>query len=253
MGRLRRRAVQLFLAVLAASALAACGSSDPGPIQAGPGDGVHSAHHHKHKKKHKHSGKHHHHHAKHTHSQRSGSGSGSGGSAGGSGGSGGGGGSSGSGGNGGGSGSGGSGGSGGGGGGSGSGGGSGGGGSGGGGGTHSSSPPRPPSTTTITVTPDSGLKDAQFVDVVGTNFTPDERLVIIECVDHGEQTGPSDCRVSGAKFLRANGSGHVERSIRVYEKINGQTCGSPTPCLVTVSPPSQASHTDEADQQIFFA
>ena len=131
----------------------------------------------------------------------------------------------------------------------------GGGGRGGGGGarTHSSSPAPPPSTTSITVTPDSGLSDGQFVHVVGTHFSPDERLVIIECVDHGESTGPSDCEVPHARFVRADGSGTVDRTFRVFEKIGKQTCGSPTPCLLTVSPPDQSSHADEADQQIFFA
>ena len=82
MGGLRARAMQTVLALLAAAVLAACGSSDPGPIQAGPGDGVQSSQHNgKHHHKHKHHGKkkHHHKHAtKHHHGGGSSGGNGGG-------------------------------------------------------------------------------------------------------------------------------------------------------------------------------
>jgi hypothetical protein len=243
MGGRRARAVRTVLALLAAAVLAACGSSDPGPVQAGPGDGVHSSQHNgKHHHKHKHHGKKKHHHkhgTKHHHSTGSSGGNGGngggdsgGGSNGGAGGQHGGGGNGGGGHHG--------------------GGGHGGGWHHGGGGSPSSSAPPPPSGTSISVTPNSGLKNGQFVNVVGSHFTAGERLVMIECVDHGEATQPSDCQVQGARFVRADGSGTVERSFRVVAKIGKQTCGSPTPCLLTVSPPDQSNHADEADEQIFF-
>jgi hypothetical protein len=252
MSGLRARAVRVVLVVLAVAALAACGSSSPAPIQAGPGNGQQSGQHTGHHNKRKHGGKHHHKHNSEQHATHhhgggnGGSGNGGGSATGGSHHSGGG--------NGGGSGNGG--------GGNGGGGNAGGGGhhggghhhGGGNGGGHSSSPPPPPANSpSVTVTPSSGLNNAQSVHVVGSNFKPNEQLVVIECVDHGNSTGPSDCNVPHAKFTKSGASGGIDQMLQVYAKVKGQTCGSPLPCIVSVAPPSQTNHADEADENISFA
>jgi hypothetical protein len=91
------------------------------------------------------------------------------------------------------------------------------------------------------------------VHVVGSKFKPNEQLVVIECVDHGNSTGPSDCNVPHAKFTKSSASGGIDQMLQVYATVKGQTCGSPLPCIVSVAPPSQSSHADEADENISFA
>jgi hypothetical protein len=88
----------------------------------------------------------------------------------------------------------------------------------------------------LSVTPDSGLTSGQKVRYTASGFKADDMLAVSECIDHGVHTSASDCNVLGT--TSANGSGTAAGTATVVSHPVGSvdaTCGSPTPCLLSVS------------------
>ena len=106
----------------------------------------------------------------------------------------------------------------------------------------------------ITLRPSSGLRDGELVQVLGTGFSPNEALQVIECADKGAKTGPGDCDLGGTLSATSDASGRVSAQLRVSRGpfgINKIVCGVPINCLVSVTQAS-LSPTEEADTPITF-
>ena len=122
-------------------------------------------------------------------------------------------------------------------------------------GAPSSSHSVAPSGPRITVTPSSGLAATQTVTIVGAGYDPNTTIIAVECVDMGNSTGASDCNInlfSLPKGFKPNADGTFTTTLQVKKTFSGHTCGSPTPCLVSVNP-AKDSTVDQADQEIYFA
>lgn len=108
---------------------------------------------------------------------------------------------------------------------------------------------------TATVTPSTGLKDKQLVQVAGSGFTPQEALQVIECADKGNATGPGDCNLASMQSVVSDTSGHVRAQLQVLRGPfggNSIVCGPKQRCLVSVTQAALVP-TEEADVPIQFA
>jgi hypothetical protein len=118
----------------------------------------------------------------------------------------------------------------------------------------STSSARPAPSPVITLRPSAGLSDGELVQVVGTGFSPNEALQVIECADKGTKTGPGDCDLGGILNATSDASGRVTAQLRVRRGpfgINKIVCDLPLRCLLSVTQAS-LSPTEEADAPITF-
>jgi hypothetical protein len=106
----------------------------------------------------------------------------------------------------------------------------------------------------LTVTPSTGLKSPATVQVKATGFSPNEALVVTQCANKGNSTGPGDCNLAGVQMVTANSAGQVQTQMSVIKGpfgANHIVCSSTQTCLVSVTPVS-ASPNQEADAPISF-
>jgi hypothetical protein len=107
----------------------------------------------------------------------------------------------------------------------------------------------------LTVTPSTGLKSPATVQVTASGFSPGAPLVVTQCANKGNATGPADCNLAGIKSVTANSAGQITTQMTVIKGpfgANGIVCSSSNSCLVSVSP-ATPSPTQEADAPISFA
>jgi len=106
-----------------------------------------------------------------------------------------------------------------------------------------------------TVTPATGLKDKQLVQVTGSGFTPQEALQVVECADKGTATGPGDCNLTAMQSVVSDTSGQVHAQVQVLQGPfggNNIVCGPKQRCLISVTQ-ATLTPTEEADVPIQFA
>jgi hypothetical protein len=106
----------------------------------------------------------------------------------------------------------------------------------------------------LTVTPSQGLTSPATVQVTATGFSPGAMLVVTQCANKGNATGPGDCNVAGIQTVTANSSGQVTTRMTVIKGpfgANHIVCSSSPGCLVSVSP-ATPSPNQEADAPISF-
>jgi hypothetical protein len=106
----------------------------------------------------------------------------------------------------------------------------------------------------VTITPSSGLKTGQVVQVSGSGFSPNESLVINECADKGQSTGPGDCNLTALTPTMSDAAGKVSAEFTVTAGpfgANNIVCSATLACLVSVSQASP-SPTEEADVTLQF-
>jgi ABC-type glycerol-3-phosphate transport system substrate-binding protein len=128
-----------------------------------------------------------------------------------------------------------------------------------------SSPPptttAPPAASTapggqhLTVTPSQGLKSPATVQVTASGFSPGASLVVTQCANKGNATGPGDCNLADIRTVTANSTGQIATQFTVVKGpfgTNHIVCGSSQSCLVSVNP-ATTSPTQEADAPISFA
>jgi hypothetical protein len=107
----------------------------------------------------------------------------------------------------------------------------------------------------LTVTPSTGLKSPATVQVMATGFSPNEALVVTQCANKGNSTGPGDCNLAGVQMVTANSAGQVQTQMSVIKGpfgANHIVCSGTQTCLVSVTP-ATPSPTQEADAPISFA
>jgi len=108
---------------------------------------------------------------------------------------------------------------------------------------------------TMTVTPSTGLKDAQVVHVVGKGFTPGATRGVIECADKGDATGAGDCDLGGIKTAAAAADGTVTLDYPVKKGpfgSNNIVCSATVKCLLSMNDLS-AAPKELATENISFA
>ena len=90
----------------------------------------------------------------------------------------------------------------------------------------------------VTVTPNSGLVDAQSVDVSASGYTADTQLAVIECTTGA--TSQDDCDLSTLAYASSDASGNVSTTYAVFREIfpasnqAGLDC-APSNCLLAVA------------------
>jgi hypothetical protein len=114
--------------------------------------------------------------------------------------------------------------------------------------------PTAPVHPEVIVKPASGLRDGQSVTVTASGFSPGLSLIVVQCADKGQQTGPGDCNLAVSTTLQTDAAGKAEATLTVaYGPFgaNGVVCSATQPCLVSVT---EASFTpsQEADAPISF-
>lgn len=107
---------------------------------------------------------------------------------------------------------------------------------------------------TVTVTPRTGLRDGQKVQVTGRGFTPGRTLQVVECGYRGQQTAPGDCNLGGMDTVIVDGAGGVATTFTVVRGPFGTSrvvCSATQDCVVAVT---EASLTpgEEANAHIRF-
>ena len=106
-----------------------------------------------------------------------------------------------------------------------------------------------------TVTPATGLRTGQKVQVQASGFSPGESLVVTECASKGTATGSGDCDLTGIQSVTADAGGRVKVELTVSKGpfgANKIVCGPAQACLVSVTQ-ATPSPTEEADAPIAFA
>jgi uncharacterized protein YceK len=120
-----------------------------------------------------------------------------------------------------------------------------------------------PTTTTaaapaqsMTVTPNSGLKNGQTVHIVGIGYTPGKKNIgVTECADKGNNTGAGDCDLHHIVIAIPDASGKVTVDFAVNKGpfgSNNIVCSSAQPCLLSVGEET-ATPTESATLNITFA
>ena len=107
----------------------------------------------------------------------------------------------------------------------------------------------------LTVAPSLGLKSPATVQVTATGFSPGASLVVTQCANKGNGTGPADCNLAGIRTVTANSAGQISTQMTVIKGPFGAhhiVCSTSQSCLVSVSP-ATLSPTQEADAPITFA
>jgi hypothetical protein len=90
----------------------------------------------------------------------------------------------------------------------------------------------------VTVTPSTGLLDADQVSVSASGYTPDAFLAVIECTTGA--TTQDDCDLSTVDYANADGSGNLSTTYAVFREIfpatnpDGLDCGLSN-CLLVVA------------------
>ena len=105
-----------------------------------------------------------------------------------------------------------------------------------------------------TVTPATGLRTGQKVQVQASGFSPGESLVVTECASKGTATGSGDCDLTGMQGVTADAGGRVKVELAVSKGpfgANKIVCGPAQACLVSVTQ-ATPSPTEEADAPIAF-
>src|SRR5438445_12425005 len=69
----------------------------------------------------------------------------------------------------------------------------------------------------VNVTPDSGLVDAQPVDVSASGYTPNAQLAVIECT--AGAISQDDCDLSTLQYRSADWSGNLSTTYAVFRVI----------------------------------
>jgi hypothetical protein len=93
-------------------------------------------------------------------------------------------------------------------------------------------------TQKVSVTPDTGLRSGQSVEVSASGFTPGEALVVTECADKGNATGQGDCDLSNVVNATANNSGQISTTYKVTAGpfgANHIVCSATQKCEISVS------------------
>jgi predicted MFS family arabinose efflux permease len=107
----------------------------------------------------------------------------------------------------------------------------------------------------IAVSPQSGLRDGQTVDVTGHGFPPHASLVVIQCAA-AETVSADDCAISHARSTSADETGAVSAQLDVERGpfgASGARCGSARPCQIVVSAPSPDAGAARATAPLLFA
>ncbi|HTZ44438.1 MAG TPA: neocarzinostatin apoprotein domain-containing protein [Jatrophihabitans sp.] len=107
----------------------------------------------------------------------------------------------------------------------------------------------------VRITPSTGLRDQQQVQVVAAGFTPGEALQVIECAQKGTATGPGDCNLATMLAVTAGPAGELTVRLPVLRGpfgANNIVCGAKQACIVSVTQAS-LNPTQEADAPIAFA
>jgi hypothetical protein len=107
----------------------------------------------------------------------------------------------------------------------------------------------------LIVTPSAGLKSPATVQVTATGFSPGASLVVTQCANKGNNTGPGDCNLAGIQTVTANSAGQITTPMTVIKGpfgTNHIVCSGSQTCLVSVSP-ATPSPNQEADAPISFA
>jgi Neocarzinostatin family len=84
----------------------------------------------------------------------------------------------------------------------------------------------------VTVTPATGLRSGQQVQVQASGFSPGESLVVIECASKGAATASGDCNLTGMQGVTTDASGRVSMQLTVTKGpfgANKIVCGPPRP------------------------
>jgi uncharacterized protein YceK len=117
-----------------------------------------------------------------------------------------------------------------------------------------------PTTTTapaqsMTVTPNSGLKDGQTVHIVAIGYTPGEKDIgVTECADKGNNTGAGDCDLHHIALATPDATGKVTVDFAVKKAFgtNNIVCSASQPCLLSVGQ-EVAAPVESATLNITFA
>ncbi len=109
-------------------------------------------------------------------------------------------------------------------------------------------PPLPPPAL-LTVTPDTGLVDGQFVQVHGTGYRRNSSIGIVQCrPDPGANGAGRD--LSNLTFLQVGSDGTFTTSIRVHRFLNVDVgivdCAVPEACIIGAGPSGGGPPGDEA-------
>jgi hypothetical protein len=94
----------------------------------------------------------------------------------------------------------------------------------------------------------------QTVLLTASGFTPNEPLVVTECADKGQNTGPGDCNLASSQNVTSDASGKISGQFTVTKGpfgANHIVCGASQACLVSVTQ-AALSPTEEADARISF-
>ena len=106
----------------------------------------------------------------------------------------------------------------------------------------------------VKVTPATGLRSGQQVQVQASGFSPGESLVVTECASKGAATTSGDCNLTSLQGVTADASGQVNVQLTVTKGpfgANKIVCGPAQACLISVTQ-ATPSPTQEADTPIRF-
>jgi hypothetical protein len=108
---------------------------------------------------------------------------------------------------------------------------------------------------TITITPSTGLKDAQVVHIVGKGYTAGKMYGVTECADKGNNTQAGDCNLRGIAVATADATGTVTKDVPVAKTFgsNNIVCSATQACLISVATAGSPSPTESATMNITFA
>jgi hypothetical protein len=90
---------------------------------------------------------------------------------------------------------------------------------------------------------------------MATGFSPNTPLVVTQCANKGNATGPGDCNLTGIQTVTSDSAGKIDTRMTVVKGpfgANHIVCGSSQSCLVSVNP-ATINPTQEADAPISFA
>jgi hypothetical protein len=109
---------------------------------------------------------------------------------------------------------------------------------------------------TVTITPNTGLKDQQVVQVVGKGYSAGKSYSVIECADKGAATGAGDCDLRGIKVATADSTGTVTSPFTALKGpfgSNNIVCSATQGCILSVANAGSAAPTEVATGTITFA
>lgn len=110
-------------------------------------------------------------------------------------------------------------------------------------------------TQTLTITPSTGLKNGQVVQVVGKGYTAGTTYSVIECGNKGAATGAGDCDLRNIKVATADSTGTVTSAFPVAKGpigSNNVDCSVAPGCLLSVATAGSANPSEVATATITF-